>query len=154
MKRLNRIMLICGMFITLILIIIGILNPVLTKKRIVNDFQNNKHHFNIVKNYLLTKETGYYINKNNKEDIDDKDVKEAADYLMNKLGYEKMHNYSLVVSDFKLLYVTFYLEEHNGLQLGMIYTSEPDKSELITDFVEDDWYYLRIDNRDPQYNPF
>lgn len=150
MKKIRTTALICGTLIALMLI----LSPMLTKKRIVDDFKNNKQYFNTVKDYLLTKEIGYNINKNNKEDIDDKDVKEAADYLMNKLGYEKMHNYSLVVSDFKLLYVTFYLEEHNGLQLGMIYTSEPDKSGLITDFVEDDWYYLRIDNRDPQYNPF
>lgn len=133
--------------ITLIFVIgIGIffynlLNVKITKESVISDFNQNKEHFTIVKDYLMTQSEDYYINLNSyKEDIDDENVKNSVDHLVN-MGYSKMYNIP-VSNSTESMYIAFIRKGNDKDEFGVIFAQHKSNNYgLVMDLIGNDWYY-------------
>lgn len=132
----------CLFLIVFAIILYNILNPKLTKENVVNEFVKNKQHFEVVKNYLLTKDGDYYINiKSYNEDIKDENIKESTGYLVNKVGYKRIYNF-IPENNQNTKYVVFLRGGNDRDEFGIIYTEQKrDDYGMTMDLIGDGWYF-------------
>lgn len=136
------ILMLCLFLIVFAIILYNILNPKLTKENVVDEFVKNKQHFEVVKNYLLTKDGDYYINiKSYNEDIKDENIKESIGYLVNKTGYKRIYNF-IPENNQNTKYVVFLRGANNSDEFGIIYTDQKrDNYGMTMDLIGDGWYF-------------
>ena len=136
------ILMMCLFLIVFAIILYNILNPKLTKENVVNEFVKNKQHFEVVKNYLLTKDGDYYINiKSYNEDIKDENIKESTGYLVNKVGYKRIYNF-IPENNQNTKYVVFLRGGNDRDEFGIIYTEQKrDDYGMTMDLIGDGWYF-------------
>ncbi len=129
--------------ISLILIIWNLSNKKetkFTKEYIVNEFEENKHYFELVQEYIYTQPLGYYVSKKNyKETIKDEEVINAITYIFDELEYDDI--FTLKEINYKQSFIIFLKYTPGPPEVGIVYTENKMKYGLIMDKIIGNWHF-------------
>lgn len=124
-------------------ILYNIFTPKITRESVISEFNNNKKHFTIVRDYLMTKKDNYYINnKTYHDDIKDENVKKSVDYLIQKIGYKEICIRFPMSATGISKEIIFVRENNSDGEFGIEYDCTPAENIPSEDVkLGDGWYF-------------
>ncbi len=114
---------------------------VITQEKIIEEFNDNRDYFNVIKEYLLSQPENYYINIDTySDDINNPEVVEAITYLVNDLNYKKIYT-SGQSHNTENYYMIFLKNGNDSDELGVIYTNSTVDYGMTMELIADNWYF-------------